>query len=293
MEVGVTNAHSLLPPPDSLHRTVGTPTALRPAPHAPVPDFFSPGNSEILALLFARVGGLVLMAPMFSTRAIPVAMKTAITLLLTLLLAPLAISATSTIPAITPETFITESLVGLGLGLGAALLVGAATVAGELMGLQIGLSGAAVLDPINNSSENVLSTFGNLFAITLLFAVDAHLVMIDAVGKSLNLIPLGGALHAAGVLAMVKAGSVLFGLGLQFAAPVVAAVLVGNTALAILSRAAPQLNLFSIAFPIQIGIGLTALAASIPFIGAFYHGWSGVYNGTLDRIFHAFIRGAA
>jgi flagellar biosynthetic protein FliR len=259
-----------------------------------MPNFFAPGNAEILALLFARVGGLVMIAPMFTSKAVPVAVKTAITVLLTLLLHPLAVSAANgVIPQITPETFLGETLVGFGLGLGAALLVGAASVAGELMGVQVGLSGAAVLDPVNNTQGNVLGTFTNLFAITLLFAVDAHLVMIDAIGRSLNVISLGSGLHAAGMLAMVKSGSVLFGLGLQFAAPVVAAVLVGNTALAILTRAAPQLNLFSVAFPIQIGIGLTALAAAIPFIGAFYHGWSGVYNNTLDHVFHAFTHGGA
>ena len=153
------------------------------------------------------------------------------------------------------------------------------------MGMQIGLSGAAVLDPTNNSSENVLGTFGTLFATTLLLAVDAHLVMIDAVAKSV-------ARHSdrrrpprrRACVAMVRSARVLFGLGLQFAAPVIAAVLVANTALAVLSRAAPQLNILSVAFPVQIGIGLVALAASIPFVGAFYHGWSGVYNNTLDRV---------
>jgi flagellar biosynthetic protein FliR len=259
-----------------------------------VSNFFSPGHIEILVLLFARVGGLVMIAPMFTARAMPVSVKTAITVLLALLLHPLALaSAGGAIPAITPETFIGETLVGFGLGLGAALLVGASSVAGEMMGIQIGLSGAAVLDPVSNTQGNVLGTFTTLFSITLLFAVDAHLVMIDAIGKSLNVITLGSGLHAAGLLAMVKTGSVLFGLGLQFAAPVIAAVLVGNTALAILSRAAPQLNLFSVAFPIQIGIGLTALAAAIPFIGAFYHGWSGVYNNTLDHVFRAFTHGGA
>jgi flagellar biosynthetic protein FliR len=259
-----------------------------------MPNFFAPGNAELLVLLFARVGGLVMIAPMFTSKAIPVSLKTGITIVLTLLLHPLAVAASNgAIPRITPETFLAETLVGFGLGLGAAMLVGASSMAGELMGVQIGLSGAAVLDPVNNSQGNVLGTFTNLFAITLLFAVDAHLVMIDAVGRSLNVIALGSGVHAAGLLAMVKTGSVLFGLGLQFAAPVIAAVLVGNTALAILSRAAPQLNLFSVAFPIQIGIGLTALAAAIPFIGAFYHGWTGVYNGTLDRVFRALTHGGA
>jgi flagellar biosynthetic protein FliR len=256
-------------------------------------DLFAPGSPQTLVLVAARVGGLVLVAPVFSTKNVPAQVKTGLIVLLTALLQPLALSQTVGIPQITPETFVGETLVGFGLGLGAALLVGSAGLAGDLMGMQIGLSGAAILDPISNSSENVLGTFGNLFAITLLLAVDAHLVMIDAVAKSFHVIPVGSGLHAAGLLAMVRTGSVLFGLGLQFAAPVIAAVLVANTALAILTRAAPQLNVLSVAFPIQIGIGLIALSASIPFIGAFYHGWSGVYNDAVDHVLSALVRGAS
>jgi flagellar biosynthetic protein FliR len=254
-------------------------------------DLFAPGSAATLVLLAVRVGGLVLVAPVFSTNAVPAMVKTGIIVLLTALLQPLALSQITAIPQITPETFVGEALVGFGLGLGAALLTGAAALAGDVMGMQIGLSGASILDPINNTSENVLGMFGNLFAITLLLAVDAHLVMIDAMARSFQLIPIGSGLHAAGMLAMVRSGSLLFGLGLQFAAPVIAAVLVANTALAILTRAAPQLNVLSVAFPIQIGVGLVSLAASIPFIGAFYHGWSGVYNHTLDQVFSALTRG--
>lgn len=255
-------------------------------------DLFAPGSAQTLVLLAARVGGLVLVAPVFSTKSVPAAVKTCIIVLLTALMQPMALAQVTAIPQITPETFIGETLVGFGLGLGAALLVGAASVAGDVMGMQIGLSGAAVLDPINNSSENVLGTFGNLFAITLLLAVDAHLVMIDALARSVHLIPIGSGLHPEGMRAMVRAASVLFALGMQFAAPVVAAVLVANTALAILGRAAPALNILSVAFPVQIGVGLVALGASVPFIGAFYHGWAGVYNDTLDHVFSALARGA-
>jgi flagellar biosynthetic protein FliR len=255
-------------------------------------DLFAPGSSQTLVLLAARVGGMVLVAPVFSTKSVPATVKTCIIILLTALLQPVALAQVHGIPQITPETFVGETLVGFGLGLGAALLVGAASVAGDLMGMQIGLSGAAIFDPINNSQENVLGVFGNLFAITLLLAVNAHLVMIDAVARSLRMIPIGTGLHAEGIHAMVRSANVLFALGLQFAAPVVASILVANTALAILSRAAPQLNVLSVAFPIQIGVGLFALAASIPFIGAFYNGWSGVYNNTLDHVFSALTRGS-
>lgn len=254
-------------------------------------DLFAPGSVQTLVLLGMRVGGVVLVAPVFASRALPTTMKTAIIILLTALLQPVALSRATSIPQITPETFVSETLIGLALGLGAAMLVGAATVAGDLMGMQIGLSGASVLDPINNSSENALGVFGGLFATTLLLAVDAHLVMIDAIAKSVTVAPIGGPLHAVGLLALVRGAAVMFSLGVQFAAPVIAAVLIANTALAILSRAAPQLNVLSVAFPVQIGIGLVALGASIPFVGAFYHGWSGVYNGSLDKFFAALVRG--
>lgn len=255
-------------------------------------DLFAPGSPQTLVLLIARVGGLVMIAPVFSTKTIPVAVKTSITLILAVLLQPMALAHATTIPQITPETFVGETIIGLALGLGAALLVGAASVAGDLIGMQIGLSGAAVLDPINNSSENVLGTFANLFAVTVMLAVDAHIVMIDAVARSVRAIPIGSGLHAEGLHAMVKSADVLFALGLQFAAPVIAAVLVANAALAILSRAAPQFNILSVAFPVQIGIGLIALGASIPFIGAFYHGFSGTYAASLDHLFNAFAHGA-
>jgi flagellar biosynthetic protein FliR len=256
-------------------------------------DLFAPGAATTLVLLAARVGGLVMVAPVFSTKNVPAAVRVCIVVLLTALMQPVAMAQSMSAPVVTPETFMGETLVGFALGLGAALLVGAASVAGDVMGMQIGLSGAAILDPMSNSSENVLGVFGNLFAITLLLAVDAHLVMIDAIAQSVRAIPIGSGLHAEGMRAMVRSGSVLFGLGLQFAAPVIATVLVANTALAILGRAAPSLNVLSLAFPIQIGIGLLALGASIPFIGAFYHGWSGVYMNTIQRVFDAFAHGAA
>src|SRR4051812_23426665 len=151
---------------------------------------------------------MVLVAPVFSTKAVPVMMRTAIIILLTALLQPVALAHTTTIPVITPESFVGEALVGFALGLGAALLIGAAGLAGDLMGMQIGLSGSSILDPINNSQENVLGTFGTLFATTLLLAVDAHLVMIDAISKSVAVAPIGGALHAAGLYAMVRGASV-------------------------------------------------------------------------------------
>lgn len=255
-------------------------------------DLFAPGSPQTLVLLMLRLGGLVLVAPVFSTKTLPATVRTAVVVLLALLLQPIALAQTTSIPRITPETFVTELLIGFAIGLGAALLVGAASVAGDVIGIQMGLSGAAILDPINNTSENVLGTFGNLFAVTLLLAVNGHVVMIDAVARSLHALPVGSSIHVSALFTMVRDARVLFGLGLQFAAPVIAAVLIANTAIAILTRAAPAINLLSVAFPIQIGVGLVALGAAVPFIGAFYRGWSGVYGSALDHVLNALVRGA-
>jgi flagellar biosynthetic protein FliR len=254
-------------------------------------DLFAPGSAQTLVLLSARVGGLVLVAPVFSTKAVPTSVRTVLIILLTVLMQPMALAQATSVPQITPATFLGETLVGLALGIGAAILIGAASLAGDLMGTTIGLSGAAVFNPMSNTQENVLGQFASLFAVAMLLALDAHIVMIDAVARSVRVIPVGSALSPEGIHQLVKSAGMIFALGLQFAAPVIAAVLIANTSLAILGRAAPALNILSIAFPIQIGIGLVGLAASIPFIGSFYRGWSGIYMTTMDRVLAALAHG--
>ncbi len=251
-------------------------------------DLFAPGAPAVLVLLAARLGGLVMIAPVFSARTVPMMVRTALLVVLALVLVPVAATAPGTVPRVTPEAMIAETLVGFAIGFGAAVVVGAAEVAGDLMTAQIGLSGAAVLDPLSQQSVPVLGHFMQLFAVSLLLAFDAHLLMIDSVAASLRYIPVGSPVDAqAGLGAMVSLGGTLFGLGVRFAAPVLAAVLIANAALAILSRAAPSLNVLSVAFPVQIGIGLFALAASIPLIATWFTGWASAYDATLTHLLGA------
>src|SRR5690606_3240577 len=150
---------------------------------------------------------------------------------------------------------------------GAAVLVAGAEAAGELLSISIGLSGAAALDPISHASVPILGQFANLFAVTLLLSVDGHIGMLDALAASLRFLPVGASMDAAaGTAAMVSLGSQLFWLGLRFAAPVIVVVTLANLSLGVLSRAAPQMNILAVAFPIQIGLGLFALVASLPLV---------------------------
>ena len=246
-------------------------------------DLFAPGYAPTLVLLACRVGGLVLIAPVFSAKPIPMQLRTGVLLLLTVLLAPsahaaalhaAALHASRTGPQITPAAFLTESLVGFAIGFGAAVLVGAMETAGDLTSTAIGVSGASLLDPLNGASSSVLAQFGQMFAVTVLLAVNGHLVMLDALAESTR--------------ALLSQGATLFVLGLRFAAPVIAASMIGNVALAVLSRVAPQLNALTIAFPIQIALGLVALCASLAFVATWMTGWGTALAGQLELVFHAF-----
>jgi flagellar biosynthetic protein FliR len=251
-------------------------------------DLFAPNTGPLLALFGARVSGLVLVAPVFSSRTVPPMVKAGLVVLVTLLLAPVAIAGAAGGAAVTPAAMLSETLVGFAIGLGAALLVGAAEAAGEVMAIQIGLSGAAILDPINQTQVPALGQFMQLFALALLLSLNLHLVMLDALAASARVVPVGAPLDLAnGASAMVRAGGTLFVLGLRFAAPVIAAVLVANVALAALSRAAPQLNILQLAFPIQIAIGLLTLLASLPLIAAVLQGWTGMYDGMVGGVLRA------
>lgn len=257
------------------------------------PDLFLDGVPQALVLLALRVSGLMLVAPVFSARTVPTRIRTALLLLLTLLLAPVAVGAaraegTLVGLTITPTGFLTELLVGLAIGLGAALLVGAVETAGDLMTTTIGLSGSSLLDPLNGHQTAVLAHFAQLFAVTVLLAVDGHLVMLDALGESLRAVPVGAGVDVqAGLEALVDGGATLFVLGLRFAAPVIAAAMISNAALAVLTRVAPQLNVFSIAFPVQITVGLLAFVGSLAFVAKWMTGWGLQLDGMLGGFLQA------
>lgn len=254
-------------------------------------DLFAPGVAQALVLLAARVSGLLVVAPAFSARTVPVRVRTALMLALTLLLAPAAVRALGAGAAavtITPAAFAGELLVGFAMGLGAALLVGAVETAGDLIATTIGLSGATLLDPTSGAASPMFAQFAQLFALTVLLSLDGHLVMLDAVAESARALPVGGALDLPrGMAAMVAGGGALFVLGLRFAAPVIAATLIGNTALAVLTRVAPSLNVLTVAFPLQAGLGLVATTAALAMIATWMTGWSGHYGDALARVFTA------
>lgn len=238
-------------------------------------------DGAAVVLLAMRLTGLIMVAPLFSSRAVSMRLRTAVVVLLTLALLP----AGDTGAEVTVATFVGEWMVGAVLGFGAMIFVQAAESAGDILAMQMGLSGGAVLSPTAGTQVPVLSSFLGLFTLTLILASGAHLIMLEALNASLVALPLGAPLRLdGGALGVVELGSYLFVVGMRIAAPVVGAVLVGNVVLGILARTVPQLNVLMLAFPVQIGLGLVALGVSLPGAAMLFGDWGGSYTDLASGI---------
>ncbi len=251
---------------------------------AAIPDLLTSAGAASFILLAARIGGLLLIAPVFTSKSVPMKLRTAILVLFSVVLVPVARAHAHSLPILTPLTLFSETLVGFGLGLGTALVLGAASASGDLMSVQMGLAGASVLDPMTNIQVPVLGQFMTAFVTLLLFSSGGHLVMINSLGTSLDVIPIGTVPDlSAGMLAMSKMGGQLISLGVMFSAPVMAATMLTNVSLAILTRAAPQLQIITVAFPLQIVAGLFTLAAALSLTAVWFTGWTSYHDEMLNR----------
>lgn len=254
-------------------------------------DPTAPGAMSLLVLWGVRLSGLLLIAPVFSARTVPMMVRAALLLVLLIVLLPAALAHAVETPRLTPVTIGYELLIGFALGLGAAIFIAAAELTGDALAFQTGLSSANVLDPLTQQSMPSLGQFMQLFALTLLVSADGHLVMLEALAASAAVAPVGGAIDAVpGLQAMVLLGGTLFTLGLRFAAPVIAVVLISNIALGILGRVAPQLNILMVAFPVQIGVGIFTLAVALPLLATFFASWPLEYESVLSSLLSAFGR---
>ncbi len=254
-----------------------------------LPDFFAPGAAAACVLTALRVGGLLLIAPAWSAKTVPMRLRTAMMVMFAVLLLPAAQAHVDVATVrITPATFLAESTVGFMIGMAGALVIAAAEFAGELMTTTIGLSGAAIFDPINNTQGSLLQPLLQFMAVIIVMMGGGHIIMLQAIAQSFVSLPLGAPLSVgAGAHTIVLATKSIITTGVQFAAPVIAAVLLLNLAIAVLGRAAPQLNIMSVAFPLQIGMGLLTFAGSLALIVHAMSDWTPEFSTTIESMARA------
>ncbi len=244
-----------------------------------VPDFLgaalTPEKWPTFALLTGRLGGLMMTAPAWSGTSMPRLIRTALTVVLAILLLPAAPAAAMPEHVLDlPLPMAAEIAIGVVIGLAAAVLVQAVGLAGEVMSMQMGLSIAPALAPVPEMEVVGVGPITTTLAILIYLSLGGHLMLLRAFADSLHTLPPGAGIEftGGGPVASALAGQ-LFSCAASVAAPVMVTLLLTNIALAILSRAVPQLNAMMVSFPLTIGVGLLMLAVSLPNVSAVVARW--------------------
>lgn len=214
---------------------------------------------------FIRVLAMLATAPVFDNRTVQRRTRVALAALIAMLMMPLLPAPPVLTSAQAIPVLIQQILVGVAMGFSMRLVFAAFEMAGDLLGLQMGLAFAQFIDPARGGQTPLIGSFLGVLASLVFLVIDGHLLVIAAVVQSFELIPISANLTVVNTQNIAQAGSIMFMLALQISLPVLAAVLISNIVLGILARAAPQLNVMSIGFSITIGVGLWVLWVSLPY----------------------------
>ena len=225
---------------------------------------------QTFLICLARVAGFVAAIPIILASQTPAQVKAGLVFMIALVLFPVM---EPSIPPVSfqPVTFlllmVSEVLLGSMIGLIARMVFTAVEYGGTVIGYQMGFAAANVFDPQNQRQISLISQFQNIFAILIFLAVDGHHVFLQVAAESYKLLP-PGAFNISGeaIPYLLKLSSRIFFLGIQFSAPILAVLLLSGLILGILARVFPQLNVFLLSFPLNIGISFTVIGLTLPLV---------------------------
>lgn len=236
-----------------------------------IPNIFSYANEFIL--LFTRMAALFSVAPVLSSPFIPLRIKLAVSGVVTLFFLPISnIDVSFVIVSFEGlREIATQFLIGISMGFILRLVFNALTIAGENIAITMGLGFAQITDPVNGVSVPIVSQFLTIFATLLFLAFDGHLALINMLFNSFVYLPIGSSLIESEVLWSIAAWATnMFAGALMVAIPAITALLIANSSLALMTRSAPQLNIFSVGFPVTILLGLVVISLTLPSIATVF-----------------------
>jgi flagellar biosynthesis protein FliR len=213
-----------------------------------------------------RVGGFMLAAPIASENTIPRLIKIVMSVTLAFLMAPLAQVPVglSIFSAAGMLAGAQEVLIGVSIGMVVQLAFEALTFAGQTISMTMGLGFATLVDPQRGAQTTVIGQMFMIIGILAYLAVNGHLVLLGVLAESFHTLPIGAALIGKDfVMSVVMWGAHVFESGLMIALPAVIALVIVNMALGVVTRAAPQLNLFGIGFTITLMCGFFVLIVGL------------------------------
>jgi len=218
---------------------------------------------------FLRVLALFTSAPVFSMRVIPVRTRIG----LAFLVAVCAQAVLPEQPVISLNSreaagaVVQQVGIGLAMGFAVRLVFAAVELAGEIIGLQMGLNFASFFDPASNAQVSAVARFFGNISMLLFVVINGHLMVLMAVVKSFDSFPVGGNfLQAIGQMRLHELGASLFSSALWIALPMIALLLFVNLTLGIISRVAPQMNIYAVGFPVTLTVGMLGITATLPML---------------------------
>lgn len=218
---------------------------------------------------FLRVLALFSVAPVFSMRAIPMRVKIGLALLVAVCSQALlvdqpviSVNGREALGAVAQQV-----AVGLAIGFAVRLVFASVELAGEVIGLQMGLNFASFFDPASSAQISAVGRFFGNMSLLLFIVINGHLVVLMAVVKSFERFPAdGNFLQSLGQMRLYELGASLFASAFWIALPMIALLLFVNLTLGIISRVAPQMNIYAVGFPVTLTVGLMGIAATLPML---------------------------
>jgi flagellar biosynthesis protein FliR len=225
---------------------------------------FLPALAAAFMLVFARIGTMLMLLPGLGEQNLSARIRLTMAVVLAAVVLPLHRVAYHIDPAALGPAMVMlveEILVGAVLGLTARLTISALSVAGSVIAQQLGLGFVTAVDPTQGGEqEAIIGNFLTLLGLTLIFATNMHYLVIAALNDSYNVFTPGDVPSTGDVAALVtRTVGGAFRVGIQLAAPFLAFGLLFNIGLGVLSRLMPQMQVFFVALPLSILIGLVFL----------------------------------
>ena len=229
------------------------------------------GSQHVAAffLVLARIGPLFVVAPLFSSKMIPLRARGVAAVALAVGLSPIALKdAKVPTDAMSIAGLVgKEALVGFAFAFAISVLFAAVSVAGSFLDTLIGFSYGAVLDPITGTQSAVISQLYGLLGVLIFIAIGGDAWVIQGLAKTYEIVPLDGVPALPAMMTGVEAAFAgIFSAAIQVAGPIVLALILTDAAFGIVSRVVPQLNVFAVGFPAKVVVGLVLMGVTLPFV---------------------------
>lgn len=226
-----------------------------------------------LLTIGVRLTGIMLFAPFFGSVVIPARVKAVMVVTLTALLYPML---SSSMPKMNisqwPMMVFGELMIGVAFGVATNVVFDGVQMAGQVLSVQMGYSLVNIIDPQTKVDSTVMATFHQTIAMLIFLRLNVHFWILRALARSFDYLPPSSAHFGAGFTsAVLQAGSSVFSVGIQIAAPVLSATLLADLALGLLGKASPQLPLLLLGPAVKSILGILVLISALKY-------WPGIFE---------------